>query len=233
MAIFGRVPLAMSFVALASLAGACSSSDDGSSGTGGAGGTGGSRPSDGGACAGGGGSDVFDAMPPGLDAPPPGTCDAVVAEHPSEGANHMPVCSPLTFGTNPPSSGNHYGIWAAYQSYERAIARGFWVHSLEHGAVVITYNCPGGCPSEVAEVQAYIDSLPSDCGSTPRRIILTPDPELDVRFAASSWGFTLRANCFDRAAFAAFQDAHYGRGPESICGGGVDPTDMCGVSVCP
>jgi hypothetical protein len=230
MAIYGRVYLAMSFVAFASMAGGCSSSDDGPNGTGAAGGAGGSRPSDGGACAGGGDATIFDAAP---DAPPTGTCDPVVAEHPSEGANHMPICSPLTFGTNPPSSGNHYPTWAAYQSYERAIARGFWVHSLEHGAVVITYNCPGGCPSEVAEAQAYIDSLPSDCGSTPRRIILTPDPELDVRFAASAWGFTLRANCFDRDAFAAFQDAHYGRGPESICGGGVDPTDMCGVSVCP
>jgi hypothetical protein len=145
----------------------------------------------------------------------------------------MPVCSPLTFGTNPPSSGNHYAIWAAYQTYERAIARGFWVHSLEHGAVVITYNCPGGCPSEVAEVQAFIDSLPSDCGSAPRRIVLTPDPELDVRFAASAWGFTLRASCFDRAAFAAFHDAHYDHAPESICGGGEDPTDMCGASACP
>jgi hypothetical protein len=225
MAILGRVHLAASFVVLASLAVGCSSSDDGSGGTGATGGAGGSGPSDAGACAGAGGS--------AIDATPPGTCEPVVAEHPSEGANHMPVCSPLTFGTNPPSSGNHYGIWAAYQTYNRAIARGFWVHSLEHGAVVITYNCPGGCPSEVAEVQAYIDSLPSDCGSTSRRIILTPDPELDVRFAASAWGFTLRANCFDRGAFAAFQDAHYGHGPESICGGGVDPTDMCGVSVCP
>jgi hypothetical protein len=230
MSIFMRTVVAMSFVASASVADGCSSSEpNGAAGAGGAGGS----PGDGGACAGRGGSMDLDAMPPSVDAPPPGTCAPVVESHPIEGANHMPVCSPLTFGSNPPSSGNHYAIWAAYQTYDRAIARGFWVHSLEHGAVVITYNCPGGCADEVTAAKAFIDSLPSDCGSTPRRIILTPDPELDVRFAASAWGYTLRANCFDREAFSAFHDAHYDHGPESICGGGVDPTDMCGTSACP
>ena len=145
----------------------------------------------------------------------------------------MPICSPISYGTNPPSSGNHYPIWAAYQTYERAIPRGFWVHSLEHGAVVFTYNCPGGCADEVAVLQSFIDGLPADCGDTKRRVILTPDPELDVRFAASAWGNTLRASCFDRDAFSSFYTAHYDHAPESICGGGADPTDLCGESSCP
>jgi len=145
----------------------------------------------------------------------------------------MPVCSPLTYATNPPSSGNHYAIWAAYGTYDRVFPRGFWVHSLEHGAVVITYHCPEGCAAEIAEAQAFIDGLPADCGPTSRRVILTPDPDLDVRFAASAWGFTLRANCFDRAAFSDFFTMHYDHAPESICGGGTDPTEFCGPSICP
>jgi hypothetical protein len=164
--------------------------------------------------------------------PDHGDCQPVVASHPLEGGQHLPLCAPLTYGTNPPSSGNHYPLWAAYRSYDRAIPRGFWVHSLEHGAVVITYNCPGGCPDEVADVQAFVDGLPTDCG-TERRVILTPDPDLDVRFAASAWGWTLRANCFDRGAFSAFFTDHYNHAPEAICGGGTDPTDMCGPSSCP
>jgi hypothetical protein len=107
------------------------------------------------------------------------------------------------------------------------------VHSLEHGAVVITYNCPGGCTAEVAAAQSFVDGLPADCGLMARRVILTPDPDLDVRFAASAWGFTLRANCFDRNAFADFFNAHYDHAPESICGGGTDPTELCGPSFCP
>ena len=171
---------------------------------------------------------------PNDGAPPdPGECRAEVAEHPIEGVQHMPLCSPLTYATNPPSSGNHYSIWAAYQTYDRPIPRGFWVHGLEHGAVVFSYNCPGGCAGEVAFVQAFIEGLPADCGANTRRVILTPDPELDVRFAASAWGYTLRANCFDRDAFSTFFTEHYNHAPESICGGGTDPTEMCGPSACP
>jgi hypothetical protein len=145
----------------------------------------------------------------------------------------MPLCAPLTYATNPPSSGNHYAIWAAYQTYDRPFPRGFWVHNLEHGAVVITYNCPGGCAAEVAAAQAFIDGLPADCGGTARRVILLPDPELDVRFAASAWGHTLRASCFDREAFSTFFTEHYDHAPESICGGGTNPTEICGPSICP
>jgi hypothetical protein len=113
------------------------------------------------------------------------------------------------------------------------IPRGFWVHSLEHGAVVISYHCPGGCADEVAAAQAFMDTLPADCGSTGGWAILTPDPELDVRFAASAWGFTLRSSCFERDAFSAFYAEHHNNAPESICGGGTDPTDVCGPSACP
>jgi hypothetical protein len=164
------------------------------------------------------------------DAAPPGDCRTTSAAHPPEGAQHVAVCSPLTFGTNPPSSGNHYAIWADYRTYDRPIARGFWVHSLEHGAVVITYNCPDGCAADVADAQALIDSLPADCGDGTRRLILAPDPELDVRFAASAWGFTLRSDCFDRETFRSFYSEHYDHAPESICGGGTDPSQLCSPS---
>jgi hypothetical protein len=163
------------------------------------------------------------------------TCAAVVEAHESEGNLHMALCSPLTYATNPPSSGNHYPIWAAYKTYSQPFLPGFWVHSLEHGAVVISYHCPEGCPDEVARAQVFIDSLPADCGSPPRRVILLPNPALDVRFAASAWGFTLRADCFDEAWFGAFVAARYGKGPEDICTDGLDPltagTD--GTPLCP
>jgi Protein of unknown function (DUF3105) len=196
-------------------------------------GPGGTRRGDGGSCT-SAPSDGGDAMPDANVGPSEGgACEAIAAAHPIEGAQHLPICSPLSYGTNPPSSGNHYPQWAEYRTYDRAIPRGFWVHSLEHGAVVITYRCPDGCAADVAAAQAFIDGLPADCGPMARRLILTPDPDLDVRFAASAWGFNLRANCFDHEAFSAFYREHYDHAPESICGGGVDPTDVCGPSPCP
>jgi hypothetical protein len=158
---------------------------------------------------------------------PMGHCAAVEQQHGIEGQTHVPECSTIAYGTKPPSSGNHYGNWAAFKVYTNPIPPGYWVHDLEHGAVVLTYNCEDGCGGDVAAAEAMIVALPSDplCLATatvPRRIVMTPDPSLDVQFAASAWGFTLRANCFDADVFRSFIDRHYGASPESVCGGGID-----------
>jgi hypothetical protein len=95
--------------------------------------------------------------------------------------------------------------------------------------MVIVYNCPAGCADEVASAQAWIDGLPADpaCGS--QRIVLAPDPTLGVRWAASTWTWTLRSDCFDPAAFMQFYADHYGHGREVVCGGGANTLD----TLCP
>ncbi len=164
---------------------------------------------------------------------PTGPCEAVEQEQGIEGYIHVPVCSYVTYGTKPPSSGNHYPIWAAYKTYAAPIPEGFFVHNLEHGAIVLTYNCaaagtPGSCASDVTAAQAMLDALPTDPECAPqgsavrRRSLMTPDPHLDVAFAASAWGWTLRAKCFDATAFEAFALRHYNQGREDICADGDD-----------
>jgi len=219
----GAAPLVVYLFLTMSCGGSTSDSPPGSSGSsGGAGFAGGAGSS--GAAGNTFDADTGDAPPIPIDA---ADCPVVVEGHPIEGFNHVPNCDPTPYQTNPPSSGNHYGVWANYTTYATTFRPGFFVHDLEHGAIVITYNCPGGCPDEVAEVQAFIDSLPADCGTPPRRVVLLPYPDLDVRWAASAWGFTLRADCFDRAAFGQFYADHYNHGPEDICSNGVDPTQLC------
>lgn len=165
------------------------------------------------------------APPVTVDAGPEGQCQVVTRSHPIEGANHVATCSSVSFGSLPPSSGNHYPTWAAYKTYTASMPPGFLVHNLEHGALVFTYNCPAGCDDELAALQKMIDALPADtvCGSRPaRRVVVAPDPALDVRFAVAAWGFTLRAACFDEALFKSFAIEHAGRGPESTCADGAD-----------
>ncbi|HEY3499092.1 MAG TPA: DUF3105 domain-containing protein [Polyangiaceae bacterium] len=163
------------------------------------------------------------------DAVAKSSCGAVHDVFEIEGAAHVPNCSPVTYGTNPPSSGTHYGTWAAFRNYDTPLPRGFWVHSLEHGAVVISYSC-SDCDAEIDAARAVIDEAGVDplcctetsCGSPVSRVILTPDPELDVPWAASSWGHTLRVDCFEPKVFAAFIDARRGHGAEGVCSDGAD-----------
>ncbi len=193
----------------------------------------------------GGSSPALGTMPPlagdaavqsSAASAPVGPCGAVVQQHPIEGATHVAVCSYVDYLTLPPSSGNHYPYWAAFTTYTSRVPEGFWVHDLEHGAIVLSYNCgEAGCADDVAAAQQMIDAYPEDplCDATASgvraRFVMTPDPRLDVPFAASAWGWTLRANCFDPDAFLAFAQAHYGQGPEVLCEQGIDPTDDSSV----
>jgi hypothetical protein len=164
---------------------------------------------------------------------PAGPCGAVVQQQAIEGHAHVAVCSDVEYGTKPPSSGNHYPFWAAYQNYTTAIPEGFWVHNLEHGSIVLTYNCPGGCDSDVAAAIQMLANLPQDSACLSigdgvlRKTVMTPDPKLDVPFAASAWGWTLRARCFDPVAFQAFAMAHYDQGLEGTCANG-EVAPSCG-----
>jgi hypothetical protein len=152
-----------------------------------------------------------------------GACTSIIEEHALEGYNHIPCTMPASYLSTPPSSGNHYSNWMAYQAYTTPIPWGNLVHNLEHGAIVIVYNCPQGCSDEVARAQAWMSALPADAaGCAKNRIILAPDPDLPVRFAASAWLWTLKADCFDEAAFTQFYADHYSKAPETICGDGLD-----------
>lgn len=171
---------------------------------------------------------VFDAAPGDaallVDA---GPCHTTITAYPTVASPHVPVCSPVTYGTNPPTSGPHYPVWAAYQTYASAVPRGFYVHDLEHGGVVILHNCPGGCASDLATLAQFLNARPADPLCVPpvkSRIVVTPDPASPTPFAATAWGYTLTAECLDVAALGAFIDAHYAHAPENECANGVDVT---------
>ena len=165
-----------------------------------------------------------------------GACNVVLESATGLTHSHLNDCAPISYPDNPPIGGDHYGTWAAFQSYSFPVPRGFFVHDLEHGAIVFTYNCPEGCDDEVAQVQALIDALPEDslCTGDPdtgalRRVVLTPDPLLDVRWGLSAWGHTLRADCVDSDRFSQFYLNHFGLGPEKLCARG---NDFGGVQPC-
>jgi hypothetical protein len=155
-------------------------------------------------------------------------CVVTVASPPLLPALHVTIGSDIQWDSNPPSSGSHYPIWAAFQTYDAPVPRGYYVHDLEHGAIVFVYNCgDGGCPDVVAAFHRASDSLPDDplctaAGEGVRvRTVITPDPLLDVTVAAAAWGWTYKAECIDLPSLEAFASAHYAQGPEMFCTNGT------------
>ncbi len=173
---------------------------------------------------------VDEGAPPGAidEAGSEGGCLVTVASPPLLPALHVAIGSDIQWDSNPPSSGPHFPIWAAYQAYDTPVPRGYYVHDLEHGAIVFVFNCgDAGCPDVVAAFHAASDSLPDDplCTSAGEgirvRTVITPDPLLDVTVAAAAWGWTYKGDCVDLPSLEAFAAAHYGQGPEQFCTNGT------------
>ena len=174
-----------------------------------------------------------------LDGPyfPEASCFVRIDSPPLLPGNHVAIYGDdgglndiTTWNSNPPSSGDHYPIWAAYQEYDAAVPRGYYVHDLEHGAIDFLYQCDadagdaGDCSATVAQLRQAIAALPDDplCDPSIRvRFVLTPDPLIDHPVAAASWGWTYNADCVDLATLEAFAKAHYAQGPENFCTNGT------------
>lgn len=159
-------------------------------------------------------------------------CKPLIQSWEDEGHTHVLPTDPVSYCTRPPSSGDHYGDWANFVVYDKPVPYGNLVHSLEHGAVVMLYRCPTAmlpCKSTQNALVAIADAQPVDPICTAplkRRIIVAPDPTLDVAIGAAAWQWTYRAECVDTTSLGDFVTAHYGKATEDLCAAGIDPTAM-------
>ncbi|HLT37145.1 MAG TPA: DUF3105 domain-containing protein [Enhygromyxa sp.] len=129
----------------------------------------------------------------------------------SEGAMHVPEGSDIDWINNPPHSGPHYPSWSTKGEHAEAVARGNWVHNLEHGWVVFVHNCPGACE---AELDVLRDAIAMRANAS---ILMTPDPLLDgPRFAAISWTWVHEFDAPDLDELLCFVDQHFDNAPESV-----------------
>ena len=72
-------------------------------------------------------------------------------------ADHLPETDAgISYSENPPSSGPHWPFWEqTWGEHSDVVPRERWVHNLEHGGVILLYNCPQGCDAELAVLRVY------------------------------------------------------------------------------
>ena len=156
---------------------------------------------------------------PATPEPAPSTPGVAV---PNEGWTHVAEGSAITYQNNPPASGPHYPVWLRYAEYTQAIPRGYWVHNLEHGAIVFLYQ-PDAPADMIAKITEAYRALPNDplCGH--KRAVLAPDPLLPWPIAAVAADFVLRADNASATTIQEFATARRGHGPEQVCDQGSRP----------
>ena len=133
---------------------------------------------------------------------------------PEEGRTHVPDGSKLTFRHYPPASGNHYPTPAAAGFYTTPVAEGNWVHSLEHGYIVILYK-PSVDAATIQELRDLMTSFPKEKYNEVK-LVVTPYDHMDNPITAVMWDRELALDQFDRDQLLSFYQADVDHGPEDI-----------------
>ncbi len=122
---------------------------------------------------------------------------------------HVVDGAPITWFTDPPASGNHNPEPETVMGeHISPVERAHWVHSLEHGAIVMLYNCTN-CDSQLAVLRQAIAQRPG------LHVMLTPDPLLkSSTFSAVAWTYIYNFTTPDLASLLCFIDQHINNGRE-------------------
>jgi len=114
------------------------------------------------------------------------------------GAKHL--TTPVTYKESPPVGGDHDPVWADCTGtvYSVDIRHENAVHSLEHGAVWITYNPDQVSPADVATLAAMVK------GVTHR--LMSPYKGLDSPISIQSWDHQLKVSSVKDKRIKQFAD---------------------------
>ncbi|WP_336210378.1 DUF3105 domain-containing protein [Nonomuraea sp. LPB2021202275-12-8] len=127
------------------------------------------------------------------------------------------VWNAVTYKETPPVGGEHNNYWQFCNVYDKPIHSEHAVHSLEHGAVWITYR-PDLAAAQVAKLKEV-------AGSTGQQeyMLVSPFPNLPAPIVASSWGHQLKLDNPEDPKLAAFikkyQNGSDTPEPGATCGG--------------
>ena len=138
--------------------------------------------------------------------------DCVLRNPVIEGRTHVPPDQDVKYKTNPPTSGNHDPVPAGDGVFSRPpttqTTKNF-VHTLEHGRVVIQYD-----PSLQ---KRRIDQLGGLFNDDPYHMVLMPNRAMPYEVAVTAWGHLLGCKQVDDKTFDAirsFRDRYRDQGPE-------------------
>ncbi len=132
------------------------------------------------------------------------------------GAANQHTEADVDYDQSPPVGGAHNFTWQNCGFYEEPIRDENAVHSLEHGAVWITYS--PDLPQDEVE-------LLRDLAQSQTYLLVSPYPDQDYPVVASAWGKQLRLESAEDPGLERFIGA-YRQGPQTpepggACTGGV------------
>lgn len=138
-----------------------------------------------------------------LPVPHPGRDIAIQSRtHIAVGQPHDP------YNSEPPSSGPHYDTPAEAGFYDQAPADEYLVHSMEHGYVIIWYNCDqykdGTCDQLKAKIKDAMGAAGVSAITGTLKLIAVPRAGQKTVIALSAWGHIDTPSSFSKQGIIDF-----------------------------
>lgn len=136
----------------------------------------------------------------------------------NEGAAHVEEGTAVEYRHSPPASGPHYTRTVEYDVYEQAIPSPYWVHNLEHGAIVLLYRCPDqqeSCPDVLRELEELYERTPPGKYSEAK-LVATQYPGMETPYAVLAWNRILELDELDEQQVLEFYRAWVDKGTEDV-----------------
>ncbi|KAB2341090.1 DUF3105 domain-containing protein [Actinomadura rudentiformis] len=136
-----------------------------------------------------------------------------------DGLSRDHVATPVKYDSTPPMGGAHDAAWQNCDGrvYDQALRNENAVHSLEHGAVWITYK-PDLAADQISKLKEKVEGNDYT--------MMSPYPDLDAPIALSAWGKQVKVQDASDKRVDAFLKA-YVKGPQTpepgaACNGAKD-----------
>jgi hypothetical protein len=133
---------------------------------------------------------------------------------PDEGNQHVADDQTITYKNYPPTSGTHYSSPADAGFYATPIAEGHFVHSMEHGYVVLYYK-PDLPAATIQELKDTYTKLPN--GKYGKvKIVIGPYTNMTTPLAIAAWDRLLPMSDYNFDEIKAFYQQYVDKGPEDV-----------------
>ncbi len=141
--------------------------------------------------------------------------DGVGRKMPDRGQKHVEQGTAIPYEEYPPTSGPHWPVVAKWGVYPEPVPAEVFVHNLEHGGIVLLYNCASPCPDVVRQLQAIYPALPkSKHGHV--KVVVSPSARIKTRFALLAWTRLDEFDTLDRERIVRFVRAWQDKAPEDV-----------------
>jgi hypothetical protein len=134
---------------------------------------------------------------------------------PDEGNQHVADGQVITYNNYPPTSGTHYSTPEGAGFYTNTVPEGNFVHSLEHGYIVLYYK-PDLPDATKQQLKDLMTTLPLSKYGKVKMVIVPYSKGMTTPLAIAAWNRIFMLSDYNFDEIKTFYQQYVDHGPEDV-----------------